>query len=147
MGMENVDQKYWALAQAAAKEAAEKKGLTNIDSRWLYCQWAHETGYFTNWGATVGNNFGGLKQFKDQPEWFTGDATSSEDDPYQVFDSPEEYASYFGRYLGYYIENGIDKATTIEEYVTALKEGNYFGDGLETYITRCEEIWEECFAE
>lgn len=139
--------KYSVLAQLAANVAAEKKGLTNIDWRWLMCQWTHETQYFTNWGATVGNNFGGLKQFKPQPEWFDGDATSSEGDPYQVFESPEAYADYFGRYLGYYVENGIDQVTTLEEYVTALKEGGYFGDKLETYVNRCNEIYAECFEE
>jgi len=127
--------------------SAEGKGITNLKWEYLYCQWIHETGGFTNWGATVANNFGGLKQFKDQPDWFDGDATSSEGDPYQVFNSPEEYAEYFGRYLGYYIENGIDKATTLEEYVTALKDGQYFGATIEEYIDGCTIAWNECFGE
>jgi len=140
-----IDDKFFELAKMAVQEAVEKKGLTNIDPRWLRAQWQHETGNFTNWGATVANNFGGLKQFKPQPEWFTGDDMSPEGNPYQVFESPEDYASYFGRYLGYYIENGIDQATTLEEYVIALYHGDYFTDSLETYITRCREIYDECF--
>jgi len=143
----NVNEKYWALAQLAAQTAADEKGLTNIDPRYLYCQFYHETGGFASWLAENANNFGGLKQFKDQPSWLTEDMTSPEGDNYQAFESPEDYAIYFGKYLGYYIENGIDKATTLEEYAAALKDGGYFGDTLENYINGCQSAWDEAFSE
>ncbi len=36
---------FYQLAQRAAQAAADR-GLTNIDPRWIYAQWAHETNGF-----------------------------------------------------------------------------------------------------
>lgn len=112
-----------------AIEVANKR---NIPWYWIYAQWLHETDNFTSYVCTAFNNFSGLKQFRDNNTPL--DTRSPEGDNYQYFDSPESYAEYFAFYLTLYRENGLFEATTVEEYVKALKDGGYFGDTLENYI-------------
>jgi hypothetical protein len=59
---------------------------------------------------------------------------------YMNFDTFEEYAEYFGHYLGYYKEDGIHEATTLYEYVEALQHGGYFGDSLDNYFNGCNNV-------
>lgn len=115
-----------------AKKVAE---FTGLDANLIYAQWAHETNGFTSTVCTTINNFGGLKQFREQPAGITEEQTiSSEGDAYQAFDSPYDYALYFKRYILLYTENGILNADTVEKYATALKDGGYYGDPVEVYI-------------
>jgi hypothetical protein len=133
---------FYELAKAAA-EAAASKGITNIDPEWIYAQWVHESDNFTSQLAVENKNLGGLTQTtpNDSPQpdgayWYT------------IFDSYEYYADYFGRYLRYFLDSNIDQATTLEEYITSLKNspsGAYFGDSLENYITDCVRILNENF--
>ncbi|HWR41833.1 hypothetical protein [Sporomusa sp.] len=62
------------------------------------------------------------------------------------FDSYEDYAEYFGKYLKYYEENGIYNSTCIDDYIVALKNGGYFGDSLENYLASVKQIYAENFA-
>jgi len=59
---------------------------------------------------------------------------------YRKFDTAEDYAEYFGKYLRYYEEDGIYDAQNIDEYVAALKHGQYFGDSYENYVANCKRI-------
>lgn len=108
-----------------AKISAEISGMP---ANWILAQWKHESDNFSNWGTTEANNFAGLKKFRDsQPNWFVGDAQSPEGDDYQVFEDPEDFATYFGRYLRMYESDGLLVATTLREYAEALFRGGYFG--------------------
>ena len=104
---------------------------TGLPAEWIYAQWQHETGDVSNWGATTANNFGGIKQFKENPEGI--DASSPEGDNYQIFSSPEEYADYFAKYISLYKEDGVFEAKNVHEYATALKKGGYFGADVQEY--------------
>ena len=127
--------------------------ISDIDAKIIYSQWVHESNGFTNWGATVANNYAGIKQFKDQPEWFTDDAESPEGDNYQVFDNPEAFAIYFGRYLRMYREDGIYDDMTLEGYAKALRHGGYYGDmpgmneeeSIQNYINGLKTAYDEAF--
>ena len=142
----NVQDRYWECAKISAQ-------ISGIPAEWIYAQWKHESGNFTNWGTTAANNLGGLKKFRDQPEWFDGDATSPEGDDYQVFDSPEAYALYFGRYLLMYREDGICEATTTRQYAEALRHGGYYGDmpgmtgeeSVDNYAVGLDNAMQEAF--
>lgn len=131
---------FYNLAKVASTTAWNKKGLYNIDGRWIYCQWQHESENFQSDLAKSNHNLGGVTQ--EEPN----DTPQPDGNFYYMnFDSFEDYADYFGRYLGYYVENGIDQATTLRQYITALKDGKYFGDDLETYLADCEAIYNENF--
>ena len=129
--------------------------ISDIDAKIILSQWIHESNNFTNWGATVANNYAGIKQFRDQPEWFTGDAESPEGDNYQVFNSPEEFAVYFGRYLRMYREDGIYDDLSIEGYARALRHGGYYGDmpgmneeeSIQNYINGLKSAYREAFGD
>ena len=129
---------FYDLAERAATVAAER-GLM-VDPKWIYCQWAHETGGFDSDLANEYHNLGGLTQIQEndtpQPDGLCY---------YMQFDSFESYADYFGKYLTYYQENGIYDAQTLEDYIVSLKNGGYFGDNLSNYLSDCQRIYGECF--
>lgn len=133
-----MDNYFYGLAERAAAVAIERE-LT-VDPRWIYCQWAHETGNFSSDLSDQYHNLGGLTQSEpnDTPQ---PDGANY----YMQFGSYEDYADYFGEYLTYYKENGIYEAQTLEDYVTCLKNGGYFGDSLENYLSDCQRIYSECF--
>jgi hypothetical protein len=109
------------------KELAQQVSTeTGIPADIIHGQWAFESGGFSNWGSTHANNFGGLKKFQDQPDWFTGDAKSPEGDDYQVFDSPQAYASYYSKYLTKYYPEALT-AKNPEDFARALRNGGYYG--------------------
>lgn len=129
---------FYGLAQRAAAVAADR-GL-NVDPKWIYCQWCHETGDFTSDMCNDYHNLGGLTQTEpnDTPQ---PDGANY----YMQFDSYEAYADYFGKYITWYQENGIYDAQTMEDYITCLKNGGYFGDSLENYLSDCQSIYNETF--
>ena len=134
---------FYELAKNAAQAAAEK-GIANIDPRWLYAQWAHESDNFTSKLTMDNHNLGGVTQNtpNDSPQPDGGNY-------YINFASYEDYANYFGHYLYGFVDGGVDQATTLEEYIIALKNspsGEYFGDSLENYVTDCQRIYDENFA-
>lgn len=133
---------FYGLAQRASQAAADK-GVTNIDPRWIYSQWIHESDNFTSALAIDNHNLGGVTQSEpnDTPQPDGGNY-------YINFASYEDYADYFGHYLYGFIDGGVDKATTLEEYITALKNspsGEYFGDSLENYLSDTQRIYNENF--
>lgn len=135
---------FYSLAQRATQVATDN-GLSNIDARWIYSQWTHETEEYTSDMCVDYKNLGGLTQL-------TPNDTPQPDGAYwyMQFETYEDYADYFGKYLRGFIDGGIDQATTLEEYVTALKNspsGAYFGDSLENYLSNCERIYNENFGD
>ena len=140
----NVNDYFWQLAQRAASAATEK-GLGNIDARWIYAQWVHESDNFTSKLFLENKNSGGLTQEEDN-----GEENHQPDGGYwyKVFETYEDYADFFGHYLRYFIDGGVDQATTLVEYVEALKRspsGAYFGDDLDNYIVNCELRYNTAF--
>jgi len=134
---------YFYQLATVATEAAISKEITNLDPRWIYSQWVHESDNFTSQLAIGNHNLGGLTQ--EEPN----DSPQPDGSYYYInFDSYESYADYFGSYLHYFIDGGVDQATTLEEYITALKNspsGAYFGDSLENYVNNCQRIYMEIF--
>ena len=124
-----------------AKRSAEISGLP---AEWIYCQWSHETGDFSSELCLDYNNFGGITTaHPNEVELELGQPDGSL--WYKVFESPEAYAEYFGKYLTYYEEDGIYSATNIQEYAEALKRGGYFGDSVENYVAGMTAVYNDCF--
>lgn len=114
---------YFELAQHAADVANADLGTNNIDPHWIYAQWQHESANFTSRMATENNNFGGVTQV--EPNGEENRMTNS--NLYaMMFDSPEDYADYFGHYLAKYAENGIGEVSNVDEYLASLQNGGYF---------------------
>lgn len=117
---------YKALAERSAK-------IANIPADWIYRQWAHETGNFTSALCLEYNNFGGITTANPTDE----ELKIKQPDGklwYKVFDSPEAFADYFGKYINRYDEYGVHEATDIRGYVEALSKGGYFGDSVDNYV-------------
>lgn len=114
---------YYELAERAAQVANADLGTNNIDPRWIYAQWQHETGNFTSQLTTENNNFGGITQEEPNGEENRLKGTNLY---FKIFDSPEDYAEYCGHYLAKYADTGIGEATNVDEYLTALYNGHYF---------------------
>lgn len=135
--MDKANEKYLSLAKQAV-EAAAGVGVGNVDYRWIYSQWCHESAGFSSALAESNNNLGGICQAE------PNDTPQPDGNQYYIqFDSLEDYARYFGRYLRYFKDSDIDKATTLREYIEALKNspsGMYFGDDLEAYYSDCAAI-------
>ena len=125
---------FYYLAEQAA-EFAKERGVYNIDPKWIYSQWHHETGGFESELQASNHNLAGLTT--DEPN----DTPQPDGNMYYMnFNTFEDYARYFGHYLGYYKEDGIHEATTLYEYVKALKHGGYFGDSLDNYFNGCNNV-------
>lgn len=114
---------YYELAERTAQVANADLGTNNIDPRWIYAQWQHETGNFTSQLTTENNNFGGITQTEPNGEENRLKGTNLY---FKIFDSPEDYAEYCGHYLAKFADTGIGEATNVDEYLTALYNGHYF---------------------
>jgi hypothetical protein len=134
---------FMDIAERAARVAVEN-GLPNIDPRWLYAQFVHESDNFTSRLFRENKNFGGLTQ--ETPN----DSLQPDGNYYYMnFETYKDYADYLGKYLTGYIDGGVDKAETLAEYITALKvspSGEYFGDSLENYLSDCQRIYDQEFS-
>lgn len=126
---------FYGLAQVSAE-------ISGLPAEWIYAQWSHETGGFSSVLSEEYHNLGGITQV--QPN----DTPQPDGNCYYMqFNSYESYAEYFGKYLTYYREDGIYLSETIADYITALKNGGYFGDDLYAYIDDCQRILNENFGE
>lgn len=115
---------FYNLAVLSAKIAGNP-----IKPFWVYTQMAHETNNFTSTLCTVHHNLAGLTQL------IPNDLPQPDGDLYYMqFNSYKDCARYFGHYLKLYSCDGIYQATDLESYVTALKNGGYFGDSIENYL-------------
>ena len=114
---------YYELAERTAQVANADLKTNNIDPRYVYAQWQHETGHFTSRLAIENNNFGGITQKEPNGE---ENRLPGTDLYFKIFDSPEDYAEYCGHYLAKFADTGIGEATNLDEYLTALYNGHYF---------------------
>lgn len=99
--------------------AQRASAIAKLPAEWIEAQWRHETGDFTS-ELVADNNFGGMKDY-----WGN----------YKTFSSPEAFADEFGQYLTLYREDGIYNAVTVDQYVTSLKNGGYFTDNYDNYLS------------
>ncbi len=120
-----------ATAQRALALAKQVSARTGIPADLLWSQWAHETGGFTNRGATSLNNLAGVR------------LPGSTD--YRRFSSLDDFADYYtylmrpgGRY------GAASSARTPAQFASALKAGGYYGDTLQNY-TAGISAWEHRF--
>lgn len=118
---------YYELAERSAQIANDRlheQGInSHISADWIYAQWRYESSDFTSKMNTENNNPGGLTQV--EPNGEENRMTNS--NLYaKVFDTPEDYAEYFGAYLARYAENGIGDADSVDTYLYALQNGGYF---------------------
>lgn len=118
-----VNEHYWSIAKQVANWAG------GLNSRIIYCQLHHETGGFTSELCTQFHNLAGVTQTEPndlgQPDgqYF-----------YKQFDTDEDFAQWFGKYLRLYMEDGLFDATDIQTYAEAIKRGGYYGDTVENYV-------------
>lgn len=105
----------------AAQAAQAVSSKTGIPAAFIYGQWAHETGNFTNRGATDLNNLAGIKN-----QSLSG---------YRSFGSINEFADYYANLLTNkrYSSAGVPSAKTPEEFAQALKRGGYYEDSVSNY--------------
>lgn len=111
-----VNQYFFDLVKIAANKAAEE-GIT-VDPQWIYTQWHIETSGFTSELQATHYNLGGLTTI--EGNWMK-------------FDSFVDFANYFGTYLTYYSEDGMNNVSNLHSYLAALHHGGYFTSDLETY--------------
>ena len=128
----NVIESYWQAAQVSG-------GISGIDPKILYAQFAHETANFTSELCLQYNNLAGVTQTQEndlpQPDGSFY---------YMKFDDLSAWARYFGKFIRLF--DGATEAQTIEEYATALKNEGYFGDTLENYIDGMTAAYNDAFA-
>ena len=128
----NVIESCWQAAQVAG-------GISGIDPKILYAQFAHETANFTSELCLQYNNLAGVTQTQEndlpQPDGSFY---------YMKFDDLSAWARYFGKFIRLF--DGATEAQTIEEYATALKNEGYFGDTLENYIDGMTAAYNDAFA-
>ena len=104
-----------------ARQAALKAGAElGIDPKLIFEQWQHETGGFTNRGATQLNNFAGIRQGLN----------------YRSFDSADDFADFYVNLLRSkrYTSQGILAAKNEDDFAGALKRGGYFEAPLNEYV-------------
>lgn len=94
---------------------------TGIPASLVYGQWVHETGNFTNRGATELNNFAGIK--------------NPGGNDYRSFGSINEFSTYYAQLMlsRRYASAGVPYAKTPEEFAQALKQGGYYEDSAANY--------------
>ena len=128
----NVIEPYWEAAQVAG-------GISGIDPKILYAQFAHETANFTSELCLQYNNLAGVTQTQEndlpQPDGSFY---------YMKFDDLSAWARYFGKFIRLF--DGATEAQNITEYATALKDGGYFGDTLENYIDGMTAAYNDAFS-
>jgi hypothetical protein len=110
---------WGGLSSEAARVANQISGVTGIPAALLYGQFAHETGQFTNRGATQLNNLAGIE--------LPGGGD------YRKFASLDDFAQYYERLIESPRYRGALSAKTPEDFAAALKAGGYYEDTYENY--------------
>lgn len=104
----------------AAKIAAQRiAAQTGINPAWLYGQFVHETGGFTNRGATMLNNLAGIRM-----------PGSTE---YRKFATIQDFADFYSNLIKRNYPGALG-AQTDADYFRALKSGGYYEDSYENYL-------------
>lgn len=113
-----------SVADQARGLAQQVSAQTGVPADLIYAQWQHETGNFTNRGATQLNNLAGVN---------TPGGTGQD---YRQFDSLQDFAKYYAYLLrpgGHY--DSARSARTPAEFAHALKQGGYYSDSESNYAS------------
>lgn len=102
-----------------ARQAAKRIGAeTGADPSLIFAQWAHETGNFTNRGATSLNNLAGIRTGKD----------------YRSYGSIDEFANDYEKVTSNSKRySGLFNAKSPEEWAAILKKGGYYEGPQDAY--------------
>lgn len=106
-----------AQARAAAASVGQRLG---IDPAIIYAQWEHETGNFTNRGATQLNNLAGIN------------VPGGTGQDYRSFASIGDFANYYASLIAHNYQSAVG-AKTPAQFAQALKAGGYYADSVSNY--------------
>ncbi len=118
------------MAQQAAALAQYVSGKTGIRPDLIWAQWAHETGGFTNRGATQLNNLAGIN------------VPGGGGRDYRSFSSLQSFGDYYAHLMNSARYAGVAGAKTAGEFAARLKAGGYYGDTQANYA-RGVGAWEQ----
>lgn len=117
--------------------AAKVSAQTGIPAELIYAQWAHESANFSSELYRETHNAGGLTQVSpvnpSDPQYLKQPDGSFY---YRKFSSDEAFADAYAKYITHpdYVEAGVTRARTPEQFARALKEGGpYYGDDETRY--------------
>lgn len=110
-----------SMQTQARRAAAQIARSLGVDPSWVYGQFVHETGGFTNRGALDLNNLAGIKE------------PGGKD--YRKFSSVQEFADYYTQLLRNPRYSGAAGAKTDAEFFRYLKQGGYFEDSYDNYLS------------
>lgn len=131
-GMAGLDQPSGNDIASGARQVALKAGAElGLDPKLLFEQFQHETGGFTNRGATQLNNLAGIRE--------AGGLA------YRKFDSLDDFERYYVNLLRgkRYTSQGILNAKTEEDFASALKRGGYYEDSYRHYVNGMKRFAQE----
>jgi hypothetical protein len=104
------------IADKARGLAAEVSQRIGVPADIIFAQWAHETGNFTNRGATQLNNLAGIRQGLE----------------YRNFSSLDDFANYYSGLIQKRYPAAIGSQNT-DQFAAALKAGGYYEDTYKNY--------------
>jgi hypothetical protein len=104
-------------ARSLAKQIGANLG---VDPSIIYAQFAHETGNFTNPGATKLNNLAGIN------------VPGGTGRDYRSFSSLNDFGNYYTNLIRNRYSGALG-ASNVDDYAKALKQGGYFSDSLSNY--------------
>lgn len=113
-----------SIATQARGLAQQVSAQTGVPADLIYAQWEHETGGFTNRGATQLNNLAGVN------------SPGGKGQDYRQFDSLQDFAKYYAYLLrpgGRY--DSARNARTPADFAHALKQGGYYSDSESNYAS------------
>lgn len=107
-----------------AKALAARVGADlGVDPSIIYAQWAHETGNFSNRGATSLNNLAGIN------------VPGGHGQDYRSFGSLDAFGDYYEGLIRRKYSNAVG-AKDVDQFALALKQGGYYGDSFQNYDRR-----------
>ena len=104
----------------ARRLAARVGADLGIDPSIIYAQWAHETGNFTNRGATSLNNLAGIN------------VPGGHGQDYRSFGSLDQFGDYYEGLIRRRYSSALG-AKDVDQFALALKQGGYYGDSFQNY--------------
>jgi hypothetical protein len=106
------------IANQARQLAQSVSAQIGVPANIIFSQWAHETGNFSNRGATQLNNLAGIR--------IPG---STE---YRNFSSLQDFAGYYSGLISRRYKGALG-SQDVDSFASALKRGGYFEDSLSNY--------------
>lgn len=123
------------ISEQAKAQASRVSKMTGIPADILWSQWAHETGGFSNRGASQLNNLAGVN------------TPGGKGQDYRKFSSLDEFGDYYAKLMrpdGRYA--GAANAKSPEEFAAILKAGGYYSDSQSNYASGMRQ-WDNKYAQ